>query len=143
VAVTAATGIAATHISGTTLHSQAGCGVPQVMQDFQKMNSAMAAARWRALDILFIDEVSMISAEFFTCVERGARAVRGIGAPWGGVQIVCCGDFCQLPPIERRPSPGLPKVRARESRLICTCGAASFARVAVHLHALLFLHTRC
>jgi hypothetical protein len=84
VAVTAATGIAATHINGTTLHSQAGCGVPQTMADFGKMNSAMAAARWRALDVLLIDEVSMISAEFFTAVERGARAVRGNAMPWGG-----------------------------------------------------------
>ncbi len=108
-AVTAATGIAATHISGTTLHSQAGCGVPQTMQDFAKMNSAQAAARWRALDVLLIDEVSMISAEFFTAVERGARAVRGNSQPWGGVQLLVCGDFFQLPPIERRPSPGMPK----------------------------------
>jgi hypothetical protein len=38
--------------------------------------------------ILFIDEVSMVSAEFFTAVERGARAVRGNASPFGGVQLV-------------------------------------------------------
>ena len=109
VAVTAATGIAATHIDGTTLHSHAGCGVPQTIADFDKMRGPQAAARWRALEVLLIDEVSMISAEFFSSVERGARLVRGNGEPWGGVQVVVCGDFAQLPPIERRPSPTLPK----------------------------------
>ena len=109
VAVTAATGIAATHISGTTLHSFAGCGIPQTMADFLKMNSTAAAARWRAVEVLLIDEVSMISAELFTAIERGARSVRSSAAPWGGVQLVVCGDFFQLPPIERRPAPGLPK----------------------------------
>jgi hypothetical protein len=43
--------LAATHINGTTLHSQAGCGVPQTMGDFAKMNGAQAAARWRALEV--------------------------------------------------------------------------------------------
>ena len=109
VAVTAATGIAATHVSGTTLHSFAGCGIPQTMADFGKMNSTAAAARWRAVDVVLIDEVSMISAELFTSIERGARSVRSNAAPWGGVQLVVCGDFFQLPPIERRPAPGLPK----------------------------------
>ena len=127
VAVTAATGIAATHISGTTLHTQAGCGVPQTMQDFGKMNSAAAAARWRALDVLLIDEVSMISAELFSAIERGARAIRGNALPWGGVQLVVCGDFCQLPPIERRPGPGLPKARALAA-LAARARAADAAR---------------
>lgn len=47
VAVTAATGIAATHIGGVTLHSFAGCGVPQTVRDFDKMWGTEPRKRWR------------------------------------------------------------------------------------------------
>ena len=73
-AVTAATGIAATHISGTTLHSFSGCGIPQTMADFQKMNSTAAAARWRAVDVLLIDEVRLQSS----CTLHAVRAADGV-----------------------------------------------------------------
>lgn len=102
------TGIAATHINGTTLHSHAGVGVPQRMGDFRKMHSEQSAKRWRTIDVLIVDEVSMVSAEFWSACERGVRAIRGSEAPWGGVQTVLCGDFCQLPPISTRTYAGQP-----------------------------------
>lgn len=51
VAVTAATGIAATHISGTTLHSQTGCGIPQQLEDFDRMWKQQNRDRWRKLKV--------------------------------------------------------------------------------------------
>ena len=51
VAVTAATGIAATHISGTTLHSQTGCGVPQTNEDFDRMWKPQSRDRWRKMKV--------------------------------------------------------------------------------------------
>ena len=51
VAVTAATGIAATHISGTTLHSQTGCGVPQTIEDFDRMWKPQSRDRWRKMKV--------------------------------------------------------------------------------------------
>ena len=51
VAVTAATGIAATHISGTTLHSQTGCGVPQTIDDFDRMWKPQSRERWRKMKV--------------------------------------------------------------------------------------------
>ena len=51
VAVTAATGIAATHISGTTLHSQTGCGVPQTVEDFDRMWKPQSRDRWRKMKV--------------------------------------------------------------------------------------------
>ncbi len=51
VAVTAATGIAATHISGTTLHSQTGCGVPQIIEDFDRMWKPQSRDRWRKMKV--------------------------------------------------------------------------------------------
>lgn len=108
VAVTAATGIASTHINGTTLHSQSGVGVPQRMQDFQRMHSAECAKRWRELETLIVDEISMVSAEFWTAMERVVRGIRGSELPFGGVQLVLSGDFCQLPPVSQRPGSNLP-----------------------------------
>ena len=108
VAVTAATGIASTHISGTTLHAQSGVGVPQRMQDFQRMHAAESAKRWRELETLIVDEISMVSAEFWTAMERVVRDIRASNLPFGGVQLVLSGDFCQLPPVSQRPGPNLP-----------------------------------
>lgn len=51
VAVTAATGIAATHISGTTLHSQTGCGIPQQLEDFERMWKQTNREKWRKLKV--------------------------------------------------------------------------------------------
>ena len=55
VAVTAATGIAATHISGTTLHSQTGCGIPQTVEDFDRMWKPQSRDRWRQLKVGYIE----------------------------------------------------------------------------------------
>ena len=64
VAVTASTGIAATHISGCTLSSMAGIGVPLYDKDFDKLWTNANKRRWRELEILIIDEISMLSGEF-------------------------------------------------------------------------------
>jgi hypothetical protein len=61
---------------------------------------------------LVVDEVSMISAEFFYELECMVRKIRSPregfpDEPWGGVQLVLCGDFHQLPPIEKRLTPNL------------------------------------
>ena len=59
--------------------------------------------------MLIIDEISMVSAEFFHMLEAMVKQVRGLDLPWGGLQLVACGDFFQLPPISQRPQQGLPK----------------------------------
>jgi hypothetical protein len=59
--------------------------------------------------VLIIDEISMVSAEFFHMLEAMVKQVRGLDLPWGGLQLVACGDFFQLPPISQRPQQGLPK----------------------------------
>ena len=103
VAVTAPTGIAASHIGGQTLHSWAGVGLakgrPEVIVEKVTKNAA-AVARWTRASVLVVDEVSMVDSELLAVLDACGRAARGAPAvPFGGVQLVCCGDFFQLPPV--------------------------------------------
>ena len=96
------TGIAACNISGTTLHSFAaiklGRGTKkEVLRHV--MASREGCQRWRTCEVLVVDEVSMISGELFDKIEFVARAVRRCERPFGGIQVILCGDFFQLPPV--------------------------------------------
>lgn len=54
--------------------------------------------------VLIVDEISMLDAPTFDMVEGIARHVRNSGEPFGGLQLVLCGDFFQLPPVPDRSS---------------------------------------
>jgi len=100
--ITASTGVAACNIGGTTLHSFAGVGLgTKDVNDLIKivMQNKCARSRWKIATALVIDEVSMISGELFDKLEYIARVVRGSSQPFGGIQIILCGDFFQLPPV--------------------------------------------
>lgn len=105
VAVTASTGIAATHLGGNTIHSWSGVGIADKLHD--RMVSDMSKSRQDQInkaDILIIDEVSMLHDFRLDMVDEICRAVRGDSAPFGGLQVVLSGDFYQLPPINRGDS---------------------------------------
>jgi ATP-dependent DNA helicase PIF1 len=105
--VTASTGIAGVNVGGTTLHSFSGLGLGN--GPFQKLIHKMsprAKKRWKNARILFIDEISMISAEFWDKVEQTARYMRKTDLPFGGLQLIVTGDFLQLPPVIRNAVPG-------------------------------------
>lgn len=106
VAVAAMTGIAATHIGGSTLNSALGLGVPTTARDFRTMFSSRK--RLREYEVLILDESSMCSADMFDRIEEMLRSIRGGVRPAGGLQIVLTGDMFQLPPIETAPSPDDP-----------------------------------
>lgn len=102
VAVTASTGLAATHLGGNTIHSWAGIGIHDEIKKY--MISDMTKTRREQIesaDILIIDEVSMLHDYRLDMVEQVCREIRGDGSPFGGLQVVLCGDFYQLPPINR------------------------------------------
>lgn len=105
VAVTAPTGVAATNVGGQTLNSALGLGAPTRRADFRCMLAGRTRARLAQLDVLVVDEVSMMSAEFLQCFEKMLRIIRGNEKPAGGIQIVLSGDFFQLPPVSRTPVP--------------------------------------
>jgi len=108
VAVTALTGIAAVNINGTTLHSFSGIGLgndllPDLIKKIQ--NSKRHQKRWQKIDTLIIDEISMLESGLFDKLEIISRTVRNDNRPFGGLQLIFCGDFFQLPPVTRGKSP--------------------------------------
>ena len=106
VSVTATTGLAATHLGGTTIHSWAGIGVG----DFLPSGFAEHMAKGRReiiekTNVLVIDEISMLHDFRLDMVDEVCRIVRKEpDLPFGGIQIIMSGDFFQLPPINRGDS---------------------------------------
>lgn len=104
VAVTASTGIAASHLSGTTIHSWSGLGILDELQadDLRHLGgSEKLLKRYNSTDILVIDEVSMLHGARLTMVNQMAKLLRASEAPFGGLQVILVGDLFQLPPISR------------------------------------------
>lgn len=104
-AITASTGIAATHISGFTIHSWSGIGVRNSLSKYDLDSIAQnkrVVNRVRSAQVLIIDEVSMLSAQTLFMVDAVLREIRQSKQPFGGLQAVLVGDFFQLPPISPR-----------------------------------------
>ncbi|MEK7564018.1 MAG: PIF1 family DEAD/DEAH box helicase [Patescibacteria group bacterium] len=119
-AVTASTGIAATHINGMTIHSWSGIGIrPRLDKyDLDKIaSSEYIAKRIHKTRVLIIDEISMLSADTLDMVDMVCREVKQNTEPFGGIQIVLVGDFFQLPPIIKRDFYHEEKTRKQNSFL--------------------------
>jgi len=104
VAVTASTGIAATHMNGTTLHSWSGLGIKETLtkNDIKKlMKKPYLRKHYKNTKVLIIDEVSMLTAAQFDAVDSASRQFKASFQAFGGMQVVCSGDLFQLPPINR------------------------------------------
>ncbi|MCA9358435.1 AAA family ATPase, partial [Candidatus Kaiserbacteria bacterium] len=105
VAVTASTGIAATHIGGMTIHSWSGFGVKNELTPYdldQIAGRERVVKRIKKAHVLVIDEISMLDGRGLDMVDQIARTVRQSSEPFGGLQVVCIGDFFQLPPVTRQ-----------------------------------------
>lgn len=105
-AITASTGIAATHIGGTTIHSWSGIGIKEEVTDtfIENIisNKPFVVKKIMSARVLIIDEISMLNAKTLDNIERIISGVRGTiltGEVFGGLQIVFVGDFFQLPPV--------------------------------------------
>lgn len=110
--VCATTGCAAVllGVPGTkTVHSWAGIGLAagDVDNIVRKVATNKTKSKpWRDVQILFIDEVSMLSARLFEVLDIIARTIRKDQRPFGGIQLVLSGDFYQLPPVGSDGEPG-------------------------------------
>ncbi len=102
--VTAPTGIAASHLNGQTIHSFFALGIrDSIDSTFIRSLSAKKhlVKRFNELKVLIIDEISMVSPEMFSMIDKILRAFKEPFAPFGGIQVVVCGDFFQLPPVSK------------------------------------------
>lgn len=110
-AITASTGIAATHIGGVTIHSWSGIGdllddIDQKKEINEVHIELIAEKPWvyhkiNRTKVLIIDEVSMLSGATLDVVARVCEAVKGRGRPFGGLQVILVGDLFQLPPVTK------------------------------------------
>jgi ATP-dependent DNA helicase PIF1 len=103
-AITASTGIAATHIHGQTLHSWSGIGVRKTLNRYDLDHIATTEYLSRRINktkVLIIDEISMIDADTLDMVDMVCREVRQVPEAFGGMQVILVGDFFQLPPVTK------------------------------------------
>ncbi len=105
VGITASTGIASTHMGGTTIHSWAGIGIKDVIheKDIEDLfKRQYLRNRFKNTKVLIIDEISMLHAHRLDMVDLVCRTFKRNSLPFGGLQVIMCGDFFQLPPVTKR-----------------------------------------
>ena len=104
VAITASTGIAATHMNGQTIHGWAGIGVREIITqaDMELLEQRQYLwQRFQKARVLIIDEVSMLHAHRLDMVEKVCRRFKRNDLTFGGLQVILSGDFFQLPPVTK------------------------------------------
>ena len=106
--ITASTGIAATHMGGVTIHSWAGIGVAAYLSPYDleaMLEKGYLYKRFEKVKVLIIDEVSMLHHFRLDLVNSVLKTMKHSDKPFGGIQVILCGDFFQLPPIARAGEP--------------------------------------
>ncbi len=105
VAVTASTGIAATHMNGMTIHAWSGIGVKEALtsSDLTSMKTKKHLIKnLEGAKVLIIDEISMLHKRQINLVNQVLQYFKKNNAPFGGIQVIFSGDFFQLPPIGKQ-----------------------------------------
>jgi hypothetical protein len=102
--IVAPTGIAASHLSGQTIHSYFSLGIrDEIDESFIQslLDKKYLQMRFSKLNVLIIDEISMVSPFIFNSMDTILKAFKRSDKPFGGIQVILSGDFFQLPPISR------------------------------------------
>jgi ATP-dependent DNA helicase PIF1 len=101
--VTSSTGLSSLLINGTTIHQYSGIGTGEKNIEYYVKNiqkKKIVRERWKNTSVLIIDEISMINSNLFQKLDIIAQRLRKNKKPFGGIQIICSGDFLQLPPVK-------------------------------------------
>jgi len=104
IGITASTGIAATHMGGVTIHSWSGLGIKDRLNKYELqdlLEKPYLKKRFDEARVLIIDEVSMMHHFRLDLIDQVCRAFKKCDEPFGGLQVILCGDFFQLPPVSR------------------------------------------
>ncbi|NHB57301.1 AAA family ATPase [Acinetobacter sp. 194] len=104
VAITASTGIAATHMNGMTIHTWAGIGIKDFLSDddLKRMKERKyLKEHLESAQVLIIDEISMLHAKQLNLVNQVLKYFKESDEAFGGIQVIAAGDFFQLPPVGR------------------------------------------
>lgn len=104
IAITASTGIAATHMSGMTIHTWAGIGIKDFLgeDDLKRMKERKyLKEHLENAQVLIIDEISMLHAKQLNLVNQVLKFFKESDEAFGGIQVIVAGDFFQLPPVGR------------------------------------------
>jgi ATP-dependent DNA helicase PIF1 len=104
--VCALTGCAAVLLNckASTIHSWSGIGIANGFNNNiikKAVSNKYVKKKWKAIDILIIDEVSMMSKKIFNILNEIAKQIRKNDKPFGGIQVILSGDFYQLPPVSK------------------------------------------
>jgi ATP-dependent DNA helicase PIF1 len=91
-----------------TIHSWSGIGIangsiPDIIKKISDSNYYKGV--WEQIEILIIDEVSMMSCKIFDLLNAIGQVIRNNDRPFGGIQVIFCGDFNQLPPVASQSDP--------------------------------------
>lgn len=108
VGITASTGIAASHMGGQTIHAWSGLGIRDSLSPYDIEALEERQYLWRRFErakVLIIDEISMLHHFRLDLVEQLLRSFKRNNEPFGGLQVIFCGDFFQLPPVSRMGEP--------------------------------------
>lgn len=104
-AITAPTGRAACVFEGgQTIHSFSGLKLAkitleEIVENFKRYKKVPGEKNWQEIDLLIIDEISMLGASLLEKINLCARLSRRENKPFGGIQVIFSGDFLQLLPV--------------------------------------------
>ena len=108
IGITASTGIAATHMGGITIHSWSGIGIKdhlsksEIKEIAEKKHVVKKIAK---TSVLIIDEISMLHHFRLDFIDKIIRTIKNSQEPFGGMQVIFCGDFFQLSPVSKFGEP--------------------------------------
>jgi len=104
-AVVAPTGVAAINAKGVTIHSlfqlPFGLHLPNRKKPFSRF-SKKKIKLIKSLDLLIIDEISMVRADVLDAIDKVLRRFKDYHQPFGGIQLLMIGDLHQLPPVVKK-----------------------------------------
>lgn len=104
--ITATTGSSGILIGGTTVNSYLGIGIgnksAKELFNTIKLKKKFVYNRLLRLQLLIIDEISMMDSQLFDLISELLGLIKGNNLPFGGIQILLCGDLFQLPPVKNK-----------------------------------------